>query len=504
VSDFAVNPVAGGGRVYVSQTAGVSALNAQTGNVLWSTTSQAEGFGLMVYGDERLFGRLSGGRVRALNAATGVAIWTTTVPGEAFGSSTYDGATLYLISEIPSTGTRYLQAIDAAAGFLRWRVPAPRIDIFPGPSYAHGHLYGIGDDAVLRVVRASDGTVVEEHPLPGFSDTINPFMEVAVTHGMVFVADRFGGVHAFQGTLVDSDGDGDPDDGDCAPSDPAVHHGAAEICDGFDQDCVNGPDNGFDADGDGLTSCAGDCNDADPAVHPGATEVCNGVDDDCDAQTDEGFPDSDADGTRDCLDADDDNDGYSDAVDCAPLNPAVNPGVAEGATALATCFDVVDNDCDGTVDFDCAVEPSAQAVVTGSVTGVLADIRSISLDDTFERFTEAGGGTKKRLSVIWTFPGAVPGVPYTLRFEGYRNASANDTFTFGYAARSGGCADTGTYAPALTVSRAGDDGDALDSAGIGTVTGTTPLFCVRLADAVADRNADSVWVDRLFLFPAAP
>ncbi len=40
------------------------------------------------------------------------------------------------------------------------------------------------------------------------------------------------------------------------------------------------------ATGTASARCAGDCDDANPGVHPGAAEVCNGLDDDCDGIVD--------------------------------------------------------------------------------------------------------------------------------------------------------------------------------------------------------------------------
>jgi hypothetical protein len=193
---------------------------------------------------------------------------------------------------------------------------------------------------------------------------------------------------------ADADGDGwapceescEPPEGtscgDCDDTLPSRHPGAAETCNGIDDDCDASIDEDLpraawyrDADGDGwgdaadsVVTCdaappegrvgrAGDCDDTDPVRNPSASEVCDGIDQNCDGTADEGVPyetfyrDADGDGFGTEADTEASCDGtppsgYVRALgDCDDTLPSRHPGAAE------TC-NGIDDDCDASIDED--------------------------------------------------------------------------------------------------------------------------------------------------------
>ncbi len=90
--------------------------------------------------------------------------------------------------------------------------------------------------------------------------------------------------------------------GDCDDGEFRRHPGATEVCDDTDNDCDPSTLGSDDRDGDGVISaeccnrnaagvmvCGPDCNDSAASAHPGAAEICNGIDDDCDRLRDDGL-----------------------------------------------------------------------------------------------------------------------------------------------------------------------------------------------------------------------
>ncbi len=149
--------------------------------------------------------------------------------------------------------------------------------------------------------------------------------------------------------------------GDCNDLNTAVSPNHIELCDNFDNNCDGTTDLGCDDDGDTFcdskmvtigspkvcTSGGGDCDDTNAAIKPGSVEVCDGKDNNCISGTDEG--------------CNDDGDAYCDAAmatvgapaicpsgggDCDDTSAQINPGMTE------LCDDL-DNNCVSGTDEQC-------------------------------------------------------------------------------------------------------------------------------------------------------
>ena len=117
----------------------------------------------------------------------------------------------------------------------------------------------------------------------------------------------------------------------------------------------------LDEDGDGFTVLQGDCEEGDPEIHPDAQEYCDGIDNNCDGATDEfgalGGPtfyaDDDGDGVgleTSTTEACSVPPGYAEVYgDCWEGNAEVFPGADE-------LCDHLDNNCDGEIDEDSAID----------------------------------------------------------------------------------------------------------------------------------------------------
>ncbi len=187
----------------------------------------------------------------------------------------------------------------------------------------------------------------------------------------------------------DEDGDGFKTcEGDCDDSPltgAAVNPDAEEVCDDVDNNCdgevdedsavdastwyADGDVDGYGDPDDATAACDRplgytdndlDCDDGDGDINPGGEEVCDGVDNDCDGTVDVGAADADT------FYADDDGDGWGDpddttaacdapddtvdnSGDCDDANNTINPDADEEC-------DGVDNNCDGEIDEDGAVD----------------------------------------------------------------------------------------------------------------------------------------------------
>ena len=140
------------------------------------------------------------------------------------------------------------------------------------------------------------------------SDTLIVTVLASVTYFFDDDGDGFGNVNS-SNTFCVQPANYVSNSSDCNDNNAAINVNAAEICNGFDENCNGQADDGlvfdnyyfdFDLDGFGSLSTmenacvqpagfvtnALDCNDVSSYVNPDAIEICNGLDEDCDGEND--------------------------------------------------------------------------------------------------------------------------------------------------------------------------------------------------------------------------
>jgi hypothetical protein len=210
---------------------------------------------------------------------------------------------------------------------------------------------------------------------------------------------------------------------DCAELDPNSYPGAAELCDGIDNDCNGTVDDGagaagttwygdsdtdtFGDPGTALVACsqpAGfvsnslDCDDGDTATNPSSYEICDGSDNNCDGSVDESsaldaedwYIDNDGDGygvVGVSISACDQPAGYADNFADCDDNTTTGANHYPGNTE--TC-DGVDEDCDSLVDED--FDQDSDGAFDENDAGCASTYAASVLDcDDFDEDTNPGG-----------------------------------------------------------------------------------------------------------------
>jgi outer membrane protein assembly factor BamB len=177
------SPALANGVVYVdSPDAHLYALNAHTGALLWSVqggdTSPAVANGVVYFG--------SGAGISAVKADRGKLLWKYAVPGYVYSSPTVANGVVY----IGSGSDWNVDALNASTGAKLWSFTTGNV-VVSSPAVANGIAYIGSQDTHLYALNASTGAM-----LWSFATGAQVSSSPAVANGVVYVGSQDNSVYA--------------------------------------------------------------------------------------------------------------------------------------------------------------------------------------------------------------------------------------------------------------------------------------------------------------------
>jgi outer membrane protein assembly factor BamB len=151
------SPAVSNGRLYIAiHNRGLLALDAATGATLWLSPISGPQWSSPAVDNGRVFvGSRDDHKVYAFDAVTGQTLWTATTSDWVNSSPAVANGVVYIGNEAGD-----LYAFNAATGGLIWRKGLSHAGIFNGPTVANGVVYAAGEEGKLYAVNAATGRVL--------------------------------------------------------------------------------------------------------------------------------------------------------------------------------------------------------------------------------------------------------------------------------------------------------------------------------------------------------
>jgi outer membrane protein assembly factor BamB len=181
VSNIVSSPALIDGRLYVAFTDGtIRALDATTGQVVWSVVQPSGAYSSPAIAGGRLYIAIHNRGLLALNASTGATLWLAPMPGPQWSSPAVENGRVF----VGSRDDHKLYAFDAMTGQTLWTATTSDW-VQTSPAVANGVVYIANNAGTLYAFNAATGGLVWQRAVsPGFAIGSSP----TVANGVVYVA----------------------------------------------------------------------------------------------------------------------------------------------------------------------------------------------------------------------------------------------------------------------------------------------------------------------------